>query len=351
MEPRGRERHRWANREVEWAGARDSISIELHWSFSGSTDRTAMLTPTLEKTFSTIPGVDDDKPKQIAPRLICNSAFSPPFDGYHPRSIYHCVRFEPSILLGMPRSQRDSTTAAKLSPHGPAQSKPNGMIKNRRSAVQYLRSEKPKFVILIGSSARKSRKLDSDIDIVRIEYHKAVPSNLKKPKQAEVSYIDYDANKFSELYRDGSLFLYHIFTEGELLRGNRSSWNALKRHFRVSTDFRKEIIENRKFLRWLQRGEKFRGATIPYLAYTFRALKNLAIFLLAQNRDFVFEKRTALQRAFPRLDQKTITVLIDANNSFERGSKLPSSYDVGPNTVMYVRKEIADAVPYSQTCR
>jgi hypothetical protein len=46
----------------------------------------------------------------------------------------------------------------------------------------------------------------------------------------------------------------------------------------VSTDFTEEITRNRKFLQWLQRGEKFKGAVIPYLAHTCRALKNLAIF-------------------------------------------------------------------------
>jgi hypothetical protein len=174
---------------------------------------------------------------------------------------------------------------------------------------------------------------------------------LEKPKKADVSYIDYDAKKFSELYEKGSLFLHHIFTEGVLLKGNRSVWNALKQYFQVSTNFRKEISQNRKLLEWLQGGEKFRGATIPYLAHTFRALKNLAIFLLAHKREYVFEKRAALQTAFPTLDRKAITLLINANNMFERSSDVGPNYTIGPNTIAHVRREIADAVHGSRACR
>ena len=225
------------------------------------------------------------------------------------------------------------------------------MIKSRLSAIRYLRTHKPKFAILIGSTARRSQKRHSDIDIVRIVYHEPVTPDLDKSKDSEISYIDFDSDKFSKLYRDGSLFLHHVFTEGVLLRGNRNDWNGLKEYFRVSTNFRREISQNRKLLEWLQRGEKFRGATIPYLAHTFRALKNLAIFLLAHKQEYVFEKRAALQKAFPTLDTKAITVLINANNIFERSSDVRPNYIIEPNTIAHVRREIANAVHGPRACR
>lgn len=204
---------------------------------------------------------------------------------------------------------------------------------SRKTALRYLRLCKPKFTLLIGSGARKNQKRYNDIDIVRIGHIDSVKldEHLNGNEHGPISYIDYDGRKFLKLYREGSLFLYHVFTEGDLLRGNKMHWGQLKKGFRVSTNFREEIAHNRKLLRWLQQGEKFRGASIPYLAHTFRALKNLAIFSLAQKRHYVFDKRAALQKAFPNLDRKAITLLIDANEILEHtGTKrqphLPELY-------------------------
>lgn len=130
-----------------------------------------------------------------------------------------------------------------------------------------------------------------------------------------------------------------------LLRGSRSHWKTLKDGFKVSTNFRQEISQNRNLLKWLQEGEKFKGATIPYLAHTFRALKNLAIFSLAQKRNYVFDKHTALRKAFPQLDREAITLLINANDIFERSSKRRSSTNpVDGDAIRWVRTQIAHAM-------
>src|SRR5207253_6996143 len=48
------------------------------------------------------------------------------------------------------------------------------------------------------------------------------------------------------------------------------------------------------------------------------ALPILAIFSLAQNREYVFDKRAALRKAFPQLSDDVIALLVDASNRFER---------------------------------
>jgi hypothetical protein len=159
----------------------------------------------------------------------------------------------------------------------------------------------------------------------------------------EPTYIDYDANAFARLYERGDLFLYHVFQEGRLLEGNKTEWESLKTNFHVGTDFGEEISRNRKFLRWLQRGEKYDGAVMPYLANMCRALKNLAIFTLAEKRHYVFDKRKALRRAFPALSDASIALLVDANNSFERHPAFAQPYPIDPRNISRLNREIASA--------
>jgi predicted nucleotidyltransferase len=202
------------------------------------------------------------------------------------------------------------------------------------------------FTILIGSRARRTDDRQSDIDIVRIGHRDVTAVQCKGSRKIrDVSYIDYDAEKFSQLYDDGSLFLYHIFSEGRLLSGDERAWTSLRTNFRVRTNFRREIAENREVLAWLQDGNQFEGATIPYLAHTCRALKNLAIFSLAQGRSYIFDKRTALRRAFPELKDEAINLLIVANNVFERVHVDFGDLDrVNGETIRCLRKQVARAI-------
>jgi predicted nucleotidyltransferase len=217
---------------------------------------------------------------------------------------------------------------------------------NRQSrlASDTLGSTKAKFTVLIGSRARRTDGCGSDIDIVRIGHKRPVKLHARRTPDT-ITYVNYDLAKFSDLYQRGSLFIYHVFNEGRLLEGDERTWEELKDNFKVSTNFRREISQNRKFLRWLQRGEKFRDATIPYLAHACRALKNLAIFSLAQRRRYVFDKRAALRRAFPALSDEVIGLLISANNAFERPQRRPPlGHALSSATLRNVRNEIAHAL-------
>src|SRR5207247_1431685 len=81
---------------------------------------------------------------------------------------------------------------------------------DRGAAVtrQRLGSKRPKFTILIGSRARSTQNSASDIDVVRIGHKRSVKLHNRGRKR-HISYVDYDPDAFLNLYKGGSLFLYH----------------------------------------------------------------------------------------------------------------------------------------------
>lgn len=201
------------------------------------------------------------------------------------------------------------------------------------------------FTILIGSTARHSDEFSSDIDIVRIGHRNPISRRVAQCDRLEViSYIDYDHRKFTDLYRDGSLFLYHIFVEGRVLDGDDQIWSNLKQSFRVRTSFRREITENYKVLEWLHDGTQYEGATVPYLAHACGALKNLAIYWLAEQKTYVFDKRRAIQKAFPQLEGEIIALLIGANNAFERSYAEYDTHAIDLHTVLRVKSQIGTVI-------
>lgn len=179
------------------------------------------------------------------------------------------------------------------------------------------------FTVLIGSCARGTGDAYSDIDIVRIGHQRELTqAEIRKLEgnTSTISYIDYDFATFKSLHQNGSLFIHHILTEGKLLSGSSIRWAKFIETFRVTTDLRNEIDEQLRLCRWLARPKVFTKATMPLLSHMFRALKNAAIFSLAQQGVYVYDKREALRSAFQFLDISEIDLLISANNAYVRGA-------------------------------
>jgi hypothetical protein len=180
----------------------------------------------------------------------------------------------------------------------------------------------PQFTILIGSCARGTGDASSDIDIVRVGHDRAVKKaqlgTVVNPG-APISYIDYDAVSFASLYEAGSLFVHHILTEGKLLDGDSVTWARLVKDFSVTNDFSVEISEQISLCTWLARPGAFTNATMPLLSHLFKALKNAAIFSLAQQQIYIYDKRESLRQAFHFLTDSDIELLVTANNAYERG--------------------------------
>lgn len=182
-------------------------------------------------------------------------------------------------------------------------------------------SEGNQFTLLIGSCARGTSTFESDIDVVRIGHRRAADVSVI-PEVADVlgplSYVDYDQATFFRLYNKGSLFIKHILSEGRLLGGSKSAWSLLQRSFRVQEDFTQEIESQFELYRWLRDPSQFEGAEYALLSYTFRALKNLGVFSMAQEGRYIFEKREVLEAFLPQLPEEDIDLLIRVNRIFER---------------------------------
>jgi hypothetical protein len=132
-----------------------------------------------------------------------------------------------------------------------------------------------------------------------------------------VSYVDYDEASFSEFYTAGSLFLHHAFTEGLLLEGDTSEWSRLNARFRVAANFSEAISDYTAVLDYLVSYPSYEHAYIAYLSNIFKALKNIAIFRLAEAGNYEFDKIAALSKCF-LLSPEDARLLVASNNSFER---------------------------------
>lgn len=191
-----------------------------------------------------------------------------------------------------------------------------------------LMAKAEEFTILIGSQARGTAGLHSDVDVVRVGHKRRIPKKeLRRIAAvcAHISYIDYDLQTFLSLHESGSLFIHHIVTEGKLLSGDAARWAKLVESFSVSRDLRAEINEQLRLCRWLARVDKSNPATMPLLSHMFRALKNAAIFSLAQQGRYVYDKQEALRKAFPKLTQSDVELLVTANDAYVRGAPIFTS--------------------------
>lgn len=177
------------------------------------------------------------------------------------------------------------------------------------------------YTILIGSYARGTNRLGSDYDVVRVNHAEKLDSDHIPSSQTRISYIDYSEEAFAELYKSGSLFLYHIFYEGKLLFGNKKDWYNLKNNFSVCNIFTKEILEYLDLISFVNSDQSFHHSTFAYLSNMFKAIKNISIFCLAEKGQYVFEKKTAIAGAYPFLSTSKINALILANDVYERDFK------------------------------
>jgi len=182
------------------------------------------------------------------------------------------------------------------------------------------------FTILIGSFARGEGGLDSDVDILRVGHRRPVTKPLKIGAKVPISYIDYDYSTFMELYRQGSLFLYHSFIEGRLIEGDMIRWADLRNDFKVTYNHKNSINEYCELLKFIDVYPGFEEAFMPYLSNIFKALKNIGIFKLAEIGCFVFDKRTALVEGCG-LSVCQAEIFISCNNCFER-SRTPSPSEI-----------------------
>ncbi len=181
--------------------------------------------------------------------------------------------------------------------------------------------DKRYFTLLIGSLARGTGHLHSDIDILRIGHTHCITRPTNIDQRLPLSYVDYDLESFSKLYNEGSLFLYHAFFEGKLISGDEAKWRQLKADFVISDDFRDSIREYLEVLSYIDEYPDYESSYVPYLSNIFKCLKNVGIFRLASIKNYEFEKMAALETGCG-LPNAVARSLVLANSVFERSTPI-----------------------------
>lgn len=186
------------------------------------------------------------------------------------------------------------------------------------------------FVVLIGSYARGDFNERSDCDIFRVGCDKLDFdfSILPVSDNSVVSYIDYDKDTFSRLYEAGSLFLYHVLNEGQLIYGDTNTWKKLRDGFSVQQDFRDELDEILLVTEFLSNTDMFGGKFLTPLVNAFTELKNASIFFLAHQGKYVFEKSECIKLAIK--DSAMLPTLLSLKTFYDysvRGLDLELPFD------------------------
>jgi len=171
------------------------------------------------------------------------------------------------------------------------------------------------FTVIIGSVSRNDYKINSDIDICRVGMDTIVFRNSNWPT-GPINYVDYEVTDFLKLYEAGSLFLHHIFKEGVLVCGNRDVWDGLKKGFLVQESFDDEIKNVIAPYQTIRNIKMFGGCYLSLYSNLFTIVKNYAMFSLANEGQYVFDKTAAMEKIFSSYYNE---LLNDSYNYFERG--------------------------------
>lgn len=189
------------------------------------------------------------------------------------------------------------------------------------------------FTILIGSVARGDHTHNSDIDICRINSYEEITVLDCKSPPGPTNYIDYSFDQFMSLYMKGSLFIFHIFKEGILLKGDIEDWNNYKNNFIIKTSFYEEITNLKNSLKLIMATEIFGGKYLSLYSNFFTIIKNISIFALANNGIYEFNKKNAICKIY---GEYFIDFLIDSYSTFERGVSITDHDYDSPDILKHV---------------
>jgi hypothetical protein len=171
------------------------------------------------------------------------------------------------------------------------------------------------YIILIGSVARNDFSKNSDIDICRINSKNEISRRPGWPN-GPINYVDYDIDVFEHLFNIGSLFIYHILHEGNLIDGNQYIWKNYKANFTTKTDYSEELASLRSLNHIFDNIELFGNKYLTLFSNFFTIIKNFSIFYLASKNQFFFNKEKAIKTVFGNYYYE---MLSDSYNYFERG--------------------------------
>lgn len=156
-----------------------------------------------------------------------------------------------------------------------------------------------RFVVLIGSLARGDYNFNSDCDLLIIgnANEELVSISPSLSHNRVVNTIHYSLEEFVDFYKKGSLFLYHCFTEGILIEGDRSLWDNFCSTFSVQRDYAVELRRISLATNLLSNTTIFGGKYLTPLVNGFTEIKNACIFYLAHNGIYEFNKDRCIEKA------------------------------------------------------
>jgi hypothetical protein len=108
------------------------------------------------------------------------------------------------------------------------------------------------FAVAVGSAARGDNDVTSDRDLVLIGDPSFLDATSAKYSLHGWSVVSMTQGRFAFLGAAGSLFLKHVISEGRLLAGDATDWEAARTRWIARRDYLDEIEENLDFLKLLQ---------------------------------------------------------------------------------------------------
>jgi hypothetical protein len=173
---------------------------------------------------------------------------------------------------------------------------PRSMMAAITAARCYFRADTG---VVIGSVARGEAQPESDLDLLLLTHSTrllsrfyARISRLRLPRP--LSIITYSPEVFEDFWREGSLFVFHVLTEGRTLWDTGPLRSLSRCSFRLKRDFQEDIATQAARLDVFRDPRPFRGNYLNAYARLFPIYKNTVFFSLAQAGIPVFDKGVAL---------------------------------------------------------
>ena len=180
------------------------------------------------------------------------------------------------------------------------------------------------FIIIFGSIARNDYTENSDVDILTINIEKNLAekyiNNIKIPNFPH-NYVEYNSEIFSMFYNSGSLFLYHIFTQGVLIHGDIEKWKLIKNNFNVKKSFKEEILKIKEDTTTYSNIKIFNNHFTSAISNLYPMIKNLCIFSLANKGIYEFNK------------DKCITLYINDKSLIDAINKAKTLYNYSEKSI------------------
>src|SRR5262249_37310068 len=157
--------------------------------------------------------------------------------------------------------------------------------------------------VIIGSCARGDATNASDMDVLFLcPSSRPIAPLYRLIRQRELSHplslITYGPSDFARFWREGSLFVYHVITEGAMVSDDGTLARLLKRGFRLKTNFHVDILDQLQRLELFRDPRPFQDYFISVFARLFSIYKNVVFFALAERGHPEFNKKRAFDRFY-----------------------------------------------------